>query len=214
MVIQWKMCDKTRKRDLMKILNYEYVVNKQNLTIILIDDEPWFVGTEICKILEYSNSRDALSKHVDKEDKNTVAIRDGIQGNPNKTIINEAGLYSLIFSSKQERAKDFKRWITKEILPSIRKTGQYVDSKNKFEKLCPIKFGKEELKNEMGKRINKIGGQKKGGLAYYFAYLKFGNIIHFDFYHYSKQNNIKPIDWLKENNYYEQFCEFVCNQRV
>lgn len=119
-----------------------------------------------------------------------------------------------LMSCRKKEAKPFVRWIAHEVLPSIRKTGRYEDTENKFEKLCPIKFGKEELKNEMGKRINKIGGQKKGGLAYYYAYLQFGNIIEFDFYHYSKENNIRPIDWLKKNNYYEQFCEFACNKKI
>lgn len=94
--------------------------------------EPWFVGKDVAEVLGYANARDALSKHVDEEDKNTVAIRDGIQGNPNQTIINESGLYSLILSSKLPRAKEFKRWVTAEVLPAIRKTGKYAVK----EKLC------------------------------------------------------------------------------
>lgn len=64
-------------------------------------------------------------KHVDNSDKNTVAIYDGTSGNPNQTVINESGLYSLILSSKLPTAKEFKHWVTSDILPSIRKTGQY-----------------------------------------------------------------------------------------
>lgn len=92
---------------------------------IQIDGEPWFVGKDVAAALGYENTRDALAKHVDEEDKNTVAIRDGIQGNPNMVIINESGVYSLIFGSKLEGAKRFKRWVTNEVLPSIRKTGSY-----------------------------------------------------------------------------------------
>lgn len=92
---------------------------------ITIDNEPWFVGKNVADALGYENTRDALSRHVDPDDKNTVVIHDGIQGNPNKTIINESGLYSLILSSKLEKAKQFKRWVTSEVLPSIRKTGTY-----------------------------------------------------------------------------------------
>ena len=92
---------------------------------IVKDGEPYFVGKDVAEILGYSNTRDALEKHVDDEDKNTVAIRDGIQGNPNLTIINESGLYSRILSSKLPAAKKFKRWVTSEVLPSIRKTGSY-----------------------------------------------------------------------------------------
>lgn len=90
------------------------------------DGEPWFVGKDVCDALGYSNTRDALAKHVDDDDKNTVAIRDGIQGNPNQVIINEAGVYSLIFSSKLPAAKAFKRWVTHEVLPSIRRHGAYL----------------------------------------------------------------------------------------
>lgn len=88
--------------------------------------EPWFVGKDVAVALGYSNPRDALAKHVDDQDKNSVAKRDGTSGNPNMTIINESGLYSLVLSSKLPTAKKFKRWVTSEILPSIRKTGGYI----------------------------------------------------------------------------------------
>jgi|GEM_PF-692070 len=90
------------------------------------DGELWLIGKEITSILGYSNSRKALIDHVDAEDKNTVTIRDGIAGNPNKTIINESGLYSLILSSKLPQAKDFRRWITSVVLPSIGRHGAYI----------------------------------------------------------------------------------------
>ena len=89
-----------------------------------INGEPFLVGKDVAEILGYSNTRDALTKHVDGEDKNTVAICDG-KGNPNQTVINESGLYSLILSSKLPKAKEFKRWVTSEVLPSIRKHGAY-----------------------------------------------------------------------------------------
>lgn len=92
---------------------------------VMIDGEPWFVGKDVAEALGYTNPRDALSKHVDDEDKKTVAIRDGIRGNPNVTVINESGVYSLILSSKLPNAKKFKRWVTAEILPSVRRTGSY-----------------------------------------------------------------------------------------
>ena len=89
-----------------------------------INGEPFLVGKDVAEILGYSNPRDALSKHVDDEDKATVAIHDGSQ-NRNLTTINESGLYSLILSSKLPKAKEFKRWVTSEVLPSIRKHGAY-----------------------------------------------------------------------------------------
>ena len=93
---------------------------------VVIDKEPWFIGKDVATALGYTNPRDALAKHVDEEDKNTVAIHDGIQGNPNMTAINESGIYSLVFSSKLPTAKAFKRWVTSEVLPAIRKHGGYM----------------------------------------------------------------------------------------
>ena len=91
-----------------------------------IDGEPWFVGKDVAEALGYSNTRDALDRHVEKEDKNTVVNPDGNRGNPNMTIINESGLYCLILSSKLPGAKEFKHWITHDVIPSIRKTGAYM----------------------------------------------------------------------------------------
>ena len=88
------------------------------------DSDIWFVGKDVAEVLGYSNTRDALAKHVDNEDKADVAIHDGRQ-NRSMTIINESGLYSLVLSSKLPNAKKFKRWVTSEVLPSIRKHGIY-----------------------------------------------------------------------------------------
>ena len=86
--------------------------------------ETFFVGKDVAKALGYSNTRDALNKHVDEEDKGTVAIRDTAY-ETRAVFINESGLYSLILSSQLEQAKAFKRWVTSEVLPQIRKTGRY-----------------------------------------------------------------------------------------
>lgn len=93
---------------------------------VLIDGEPWFVGKDVAMTLGYTNYRDALVRHIDLEDKiDGVVIHDSI-GRPQKpTLINESGVYSLIFGSKLPNAKFFKRWVTSEVLPTIRKTGAY-----------------------------------------------------------------------------------------
>jgi len=97
---------------------------------VVIDNEPYFVGKDVAIALGYSNTRDALLKHVDGEDKADVAFHDGSQRR-NMVAINESGLYALIFGSKLESAKKFKHWVTAEVLPSIRKTGVYVAPKTK-----------------------------------------------------------------------------------
>ncbi len=91
---------------------------------IMVNDEPYFVGKDVADILGYSNTRDALAKHVDDEDKG-VAKCDTLGGSQDLIVINESGLYSLILSSKLPSAKCFKRWVTSEVLPAIRKHGLY-----------------------------------------------------------------------------------------
>lgn len=95
-----------------------------NVRIILQDNEPWFVAKDICDCLEINNSRQALSR-LDDDEKNSVILNDGTAGNPEKSIVNEYGLYSLVLSSRKPEAKEFKRWITHEVLPSLRKYGTY-----------------------------------------------------------------------------------------
>lgn len=91
---------------------------------LVVDEESYFVGKDVADILGYSNTRDALSKHVDVEDKLTSQITTAGQRRK-QTLINESGLYSLIFSSKLESSKRFKRWVTSEVLPQLRRTGTY-----------------------------------------------------------------------------------------
>lgn len=88
-------------------------------------NNPWFVGLDVAKALGYSNTRDALIRHIEDDDKASVGIHDGRQKRE-MTLINEAGLYSLILSSKLPQAKEFKHWITREVIPSIRKNGGYI----------------------------------------------------------------------------------------
>ena len=91
---------------------------------IMVNNEPYFVGKDVAEILGYSRTADAIKVHVDKEDKGVCEMQTpgGVQ---NVTIINESGLYSLILSSKMPNAKKFKRWVTSEVLPAIRKHGVF-----------------------------------------------------------------------------------------
>jgi len=87
--------------------------------------EPWFVGKDVAEVLGYSKARNAILAHVDTEDKKDAPIQGDLGGTQNMIIINESGLYSLILSSKLPNAKAFKRWVTSEVLPAIRKHGLY-----------------------------------------------------------------------------------------
>ena len=91
---------------------------------VVVKDEPYFVGKDVAEILGYKDTVNALKAHVDEEDKTGWQITPS-RGTQTATIINESGLYSLILSSKLPAAKKFKRWVTSEVLPSIRKTGSY-----------------------------------------------------------------------------------------
>lgn len=100
-----------------------------------IDGEPWFVGKDIAEALGYTNTKKAISDHVDDYDKRQgdgVTIRDRIGREQHPTVISESGMYSLVFGSELKSAKQFKRWVTSEVLPSIRKTGGYVDNDELF----------------------------------------------------------------------------------
>lgn len=88
------------------------------------DGEVWFVAKDVCDVLELSNAREAISS-LDEDEKNTVRISDGNRGNPTLNVINEPGLYALVFRSNKPEAKVFSRWVRHEVLPKIRKTGSY-----------------------------------------------------------------------------------------
>ena len=129
----------------------EFLFNdEQPIRTALINDEAWFMGADVAQALGYTKPRNAILEHVDSEDKKTInlqklfknqssALNQGgisnlnenvnkweyTQGNPNAVFINESGLYALIFSSKLPQAKEFKRWVTSEVLPSLRKQGSY-----------------------------------------------------------------------------------------
>ena len=92
------------------------------------DDEVWFVGKDVCNVLGFTNPRDAIRNHVFEDDKGVETI-DTLGGKQQMTIINESGLYALIFGSRLESAQRFKRWVTSEVLPSVRKHGVYMTDK-------------------------------------------------------------------------------------
>ena len=127
---------------------------------IAINGEPWFVGKDVAEALGYSNSSKAVSAHVSEEDRILKTIEaDSQNGNVVKTqtaFINESGLYSLIFSSKLDSAKKFKRWVTSEVLPTIRKTGSYNKPMTEAEQIRLLAKGATELYERVDKVETKI----------------------------------------------------------
>ena len=105
----------------------EFLFNDQQVRTVVRDGEPWFVGKDVADILGYSDTAQAVRKRIDDEDKGVVEMTTP-GGKQNMVVINESGLYSLILSSKLPTAKAFKRWVTSEVLPTIRKHGAYMDT--------------------------------------------------------------------------------------
>ena len=116
------------KKERKKIMNDLRIFDNEEfgeIRTISINGEPWFVGKDVAAALGYGKPTDTIRKRVDEEDR-SISKMETPQGMQDMAIINESGLYSLIFSSKLESAKRFKHWVTSEVLPSIRKTGAYV----------------------------------------------------------------------------------------
>ncbi|MBL4988403.1 bro family toxin-antitoxin system, toxin component [Enterococcus xinjiangensis] len=123
-----------------QIFNFE----QNKVRTILVNDEPYFVGKDVAEILGYERADNAIRNHVDDEDKLTHQISASGQ-NRNMTIINESGLYSLILKSKLPSAKKFKRWVTSEVLPTIRKTGSYSNVPQSFAQALRLAADLEEI---------------------------------------------------------------------
>lgn len=110
------------------IQQFVFPVTEQVTRIVDLNGEPWWVAKDVCEVLAIANSRDAISK-LDDEEKAAVGIADtssnGVTQTRDVSVINESGLYSLILTSRKPEAKQFKKWVTAEVLPTIRKTGSY-----------------------------------------------------------------------------------------
>lgn len=175
------------------------------------DGEPWFVGKDVATALGYNNPRDAFKKHIDEEDKG-VAKCDTLGGTQEMTIINESGLYSLVLSSKLPTAKKFKRWVTNEVIPSIRKHGAYMTPET-LEKvlLSPDTLMQlaQNLKEEQEKRKAleaQIESQKPAVLFTGAVETSKTSILIGELAKMLKQNGVnigqnRLFEWLRQNGY-------------
>lgn len=134
----------------LEVFNFE----SKEVRTLLIDNEPWFVGKDVADILGYSKSRNAIALHVDEDDALKQGLTDSLGRVQETIIINESGLYSLILSSKLPSAKRFKKFVTSEVLPSLRKHGMYATEETIDKILSNPDFGirlLNELKEEREK---------------------------------------------------------------
>lgn len=135
--------------------------------IVVINDEPWFVGKDVALALGYAKPENALSTHVDEEDKTITLIQgNGSNYKSNTTIINESGMYSLVFGSRLKTAKEFKHWVTSDVLPTLRKTGSYLITTDQVSRkdlalmIIKAEEEKEKLALENKKQAEVIESQK------------------------------------------------------
>ncbi|MBR1438261.1 MAG: hypothetical protein IJ587_06955, partial [Synergistaceae bacterium] len=144
----------------MQVFNY---AEQYKVRTTVIDGEVWFVGKDVAEILGYAKPENAIANHVDDEDKTTTLIQGTGSNYKSKTvIINESGLYSLIFASKLPTAKQFKHWVTSEVLPSIRKHGMYLTDEalnamkidpERFERVLKLYAEAREREQELKKEL-------------------------------------------------------------
>lgn len=127
---------------------------------VTIKDEPWFVGKDVAEVLRYKNPQEAIREHIDEEDKGVSEILTP-GGRQKMPIINESGLYSLILSSKLPKAKEFKHWVTSEVLPSIRKTGSYSVHMTDYQKMM-METRAENVRIRKAALLNRIADQYSG----------------------------------------------------
>lgn len=151
-----------------------------DLRTVLLNDEPWFVAKDVCNILQINNSRDALSR-LDADEKG-VATTDTLGGKQQLSVVNESGLYELIFASRKLEAKMFKKWVKQEVLPSIRKHGMYATPQTIENILNDPDFGikllttiKEErlLREQAEQQRDKLVAQQQADLPY----TNFGKVV-------------------------------------
>lgn len=130
-----------------------------------IGNEPWFIGKDVAVALGYAKPENAITRHVDKDDKTLTPIQGGCStGIQNTTLINESGLYALIFGSKLESAKRFKHWITNEVLPAIRKHGLYATDNVIDNILNNPDFGIELLTKLKEERTARVEAERKNAI--------------------------------------------------
>ena len=161
----YKYLGKENKMSELQIFNSEEFGDIRTVTI---DNEPWFVGYDVADALGYKNQSDALAKHVAEEDKQVLQKSQitTLAFVPNRgfTFINESGLYALIFSSKLESAKRFKKWVTSEVLPAIRKHGIYATDNVIDNVLNNPDFGIELLTRLKEERAARVEAEKRNAI--------------------------------------------------
>lgn len=193
----------------LQMFNFE----NNKIRILSIDEQPWFVGRDIATVLGYSKPQNAIQKHVDADDALKRGITDSLNRVQETTLVNESGLYSLILSSKLDSAKKFKRWVTSEVLPSIRKHSGYIattenddDASIMAKALLIANKTIESNKKKIIEQQLLIDAQKPKVLFAEAIQASETTILVGEFAKILKQNGIdvgqkRLFEWLRENGY-------------
>ena len=136
-------------------MNEIFNFHGQEVRTVIFDNEPWFVAKDVADILGYQNGSRDINRHVDEDDKLTSQIATAGQMR-NQTVINESGLYSLILSSKLPQAKEFKRWVTSEVLPAIRKKGGFIREDLDEDAFIALFTGQKKLREQQATMLEDI----------------------------------------------------------
>ena len=187
--------------DMMIFSNPEF----GNVRTVMIDNNPWFVGIDVAKALGYAKPNDAIRTNTNKEDTSIAGVSDSNNHTQQMIVINESGLYDMIFESRLPKAKDFRHWVTAEVLPSIRKTGKYEVSakQDSYQIEDPIERAKRWIEEQQEKQQLEAKVKEQKPKADYFDSL-IDNRLLTTFRDAAKEFHIPPkafTKWLTENGY-------------
>lgn len=191
----------------MQTFNYD---NNQVRTV-LQDGEPWFVLKDVCKVLNLSTPK-RVAERLDNDEVSLTHLIDAIGRSQKTTIINESGLYGVILRSDKPQAKPFRRWVTHEVLPAIRKTGSYTDTENKFSKYCPVSFERAKA-TMLVQQCNRLAGRSLREMPFTWReiYIDFSGVLGYNINDKAKEQKTTKISFLEKAGLLSQFIIYLEN---
>lgn len=191
----------------MQTFNYD---NNQVRTVMQ-DGEPWFVLKDVCKVLNLSTPK-RVAERLDNDEVSLTHLIDAIGRSQKTTIINESGLYGVILRSDKPQAKPFRRWVTHEVLPTIRKTGSYTDTENKFSKFCPVSFERAKATMLVQQR-NRLAGRSLREMPFTWReiYIDFSGVLGYNINDKAKEQKTTKISFLEKAGLLSQFIIYLEN---
>lgn len=194
----------------------EFTYTTQGVRTFIDNDETWFVAADVAKILGYKNGSRDIQRHTFEKDRKIIKSTDSVSLNvPSRglLVINEPGIYGLIFGSKQKEAEPFKDWVYHDLLPTIRKRGFYIDANNNFHDYCPVKLDRAycyQLMRDIirAKKMNKHNADD----AWRDMYIGFSQQLGYNIHIKAKAEYKTKIEWIADHGLMEEFCKFIQSQ--